>query len=178
MTLPALKKVKSSWFIVHRKTTDYELRTQNCKSKGFTLIELLIVIAIMGILAAAVLIAVNPAKRTNQAKDATVKSDIGQIGTGLQAYYVSTGSYPSDGEGLAKLTGSGDLKTVPTPPQGGQQYKYLTSPGGCLGTVATPCTEVAVSNPLLDPAAPGNVWCFRTFTTKYAEVPAAACTAP
>jgi len=34
---------------------------------GFTLIELLIVIAILGILAAAVLVAINPAKRTRQA---------------------------------------------------------------------------------------------------------------
>ena len=44
---------------------------------GFTLIELLIVIAILGILAAAVLVAANPGKRTKQARDAARKNDIG-----------------------------------------------------------------------------------------------------
>ena len=63
---------------------------------GFTLIELLIVIAIMGILAAAVLIAINPVKRQAEAKDANVKSDIASIGSGLQAYYTQLGYYPSD----------------------------------------------------------------------------------
>ena len=47
--------------------------------RGFTLIELLIVIAILGILAAAVLVAVNPKKRQDQAKDANIKADVGSI---------------------------------------------------------------------------------------------------
>ena len=38
--------------------------------KGFTLIELPIVIAILGILAAAVLVAIDPGKRTRQAQEA------------------------------------------------------------------------------------------------------------
>ena len=54
---------------------------------GFTLIELLIVIAILGILAAAVLVAINPQKRTRQARDAGRKNDIGSLATELQAYY-------------------------------------------------------------------------------------------
>lgn len=48
-------------------------------SKGFTLIELLIVIAIIGILAAGITIAINPAQKINAAKNARVKSDLAQI---------------------------------------------------------------------------------------------------
>lgn len=48
--MPAPKKVNSSWFMVHRKTTNYELPTMNYKVKrGFTLIELLVVIAIFAL---------------------------------------------------------------------------------------------------------------------------------
>lgn len=47
------------------------------KSKAFTLIELLIVIAIIGILAAMILVALNTAR--TRAKDARIKSDIHQL---------------------------------------------------------------------------------------------------
>lgn len=146
--------------------------------RGFTLIELLIVIAILGILAAAVLVAVNPAKRQNQAKDANTKADIGSIATALQAYYTSnSGTYPSAAQGLAQLATSQDLKAVPTTPQGGA-YTYAVTPGACAGTALSPCTDAAVSNALLDPAVAGNVWCFRSSTGKASETTVAACTAP
>src|SRR3989338_5981411 len=79
--------------------------------RGFTLIELLIVIAILGILAAAVLVAVNPKKRQDQAKDANIKADVGSIATGLQAYFTSPGqgSYPLT---LLKLEENKDLVKV------------------------------------------------------------------
>ena len=45
-------KVLSTEIVDHRnKTMNYELITQNCKTKGFTLIELLIVISIFGLTA-------------------------------------------------------------------------------------------------------------------------------
>ncbi|MEX2028328.1 MAG: prepilin-type N-terminal cleavage/methylation domain-containing protein [Candidatus Curtissbacteria bacterium] len=146
--------------------------------RGFTLIELLIVIAILGILAAAVLVAVNPAKRQNQAKDSNTKADIGSIATALQAYYTSSGgTYPSAAEGLNQLVTNQDLKNLPTTPQGGA-YTYTVTPGGCAGTPVSACTDVAVSNALLDPAIAGNVWCFRSLTGRAAETTVAACTAP
>src|SRR3989344_605764 len=95
--------------------------------KGFTLIELLIVIAILGILAAAVLVAINPAKRTKQARDAGRKNDIGSLATELQAYYTTPGQgfYPT---ALNVLTASGGLKQVPTDSTYGS-YGYSINTG-------------------------------------------------
>ena len=141
--------------------------------KGFTLIELLIVIAILGILAAAVLVAVNPAKRQNQAKDANIKADIGSIATALQAYYTSPGqgTYPLT---LGTLVTNQDLTTLPTPPAGGS-YEYAVIPSTCDGTSANPCTAATISEPLYDPVTAGNLWCFRSATGKASELTSVAC---
>ena len=63
---------------------------------GFTLIELLVVIAILAILAAAVMIAINPNKRMQEARDATRLADTSQIGNSISEYYVTHGTYPPD----------------------------------------------------------------------------------
>ncbi|KPJ85207.1 hypothetical protein AMJ57_03940 [Parcubacteria bacterium SG8_24] len=47
--------------------------------KGFTLIELLIVIGILGFLAAAILVAVDPVKRIQDARDARRSSEVASI---------------------------------------------------------------------------------------------------
>lgn len=146
------------------------------KFRGFTLIELLIVIAILGILAAAVLVAVNPAKRQNQAKDSQTKSDIGQIATALQAYFTTpgSGSYPSAAEGLQLLVTNKDLVKLPTPPAGGT-YEYNVDPGTCANTAVSPCTAAWVSEPLLDPATAGNVWCWESAEGTAEEETTIAC---
>lgn len=83
-------------------------------SKGFTLIELLLVIAIMGILAAAIMTAIDPIKKINSAKDSTLKSDLGQIANAIAAYYTGNNAvtYPLM---LATLiaTGVDELKSLP-----------------------------------------------------------------
>lgn len=147
-------------------------------SKGFTLIELLIVIAILGILAAGVLVAINPVKRINQAKDSTIKSDIGQISGAMQTYFTTKGttgvaSYPTT---VADLVAAGELKTEPKV-NGVTSYTVAAIPALCE-TDGTPsfCTEVAVSFALNDPAVAGNVWCWRSSTGVVAETTAAACT--
>lgn len=143
------------------------LTTKVYGGRGFTLIELLIVIAILGILAAAVLVATNPAKRQRQARDSARKSDIGQIATALQAYFTTPGqgTYPP---GLTTLTSSGDLKQIPTDPTGGV-YAY---------TLNANSSESGVYIGLEDPTgASGSVWCWQSTTGKAQERTAvSACT--
>lgn len=145
--------------------------------RGFTLIELLIVIAIIGILAAAVLIAINPAKRQNQAKDAVIKSDVGSITTALQAYYTSPGAgqYPTEGQGLDELRVNQDLKSIPEPPTPLVQYEY-TATAGCDNIPGgTPCVEAVVYAALFDKATGTTpTWCWQSTTAKAIVVADAA----
>lgn len=64
--------------------------------KGFTLIELLIVIGIIGILAAIVLVAVDPAKRLKQARNARRYAEVNSILNAILNYTVDNrGTLPS-----------------------------------------------------------------------------------
>ncbi len=71
------------------------LNIKKASFKGFTLIELLIVIAILGILAAVVLVAINPAEQLARARDAGRQSGISQLGHALQSYYTTQQSLPT-----------------------------------------------------------------------------------
>lgn len=69
----------------------------NIKNKfnlGFTLVELLIVIALLGVLAAAVLAAINPLEQANRARDAKYKSDASQLLAAIDRYFVSKDEFP------------------------------------------------------------------------------------
>src|SRR3990172_13372408 len=65
--------------------------------KGFTLIELLIVMAILAILAVVVFVALNPAKRLQDTRDAKRVSDINSILTAVHASTIdNSGTLPVD----------------------------------------------------------------------------------
>jgi len=64
------------------------------KNKGFTLIELLVVITLIGILAIAVLSAINPIEQVNKARDAGRRGDSAQLLKAIERYYASVEEYP------------------------------------------------------------------------------------
>jgi len=61
---------------------------------GFTMIELLIVIAVLGILAVAVLAAINPIEQINRGRDTGRRSDAEQLLSAIDRFYASQGYYP------------------------------------------------------------------------------------
>jgi len=74
-----------------------ELKIEDCKLKiksGFTMIELLIVIAVLGILAVAVLSAINPIEQINRSRDTGSRSDAEQLISAVDRFYAANGYYP------------------------------------------------------------------------------------
>ncbi len=84
--------------------------------KGFTLIELLIVMAILGVLAVVVLVAINPVQQLARTRDAGRKSGISQIGRAMEAYFTSHGgSYIAESATwIDTLVASGEISTAPS----------------------------------------------------------------
>lgn len=89
--------------------------------KGFTLIELLIVIAIIGVLSGAVIIALNPLENIRKSQDATLISKAQDIVRACDSYNASEGAPALGGAAttptLALLISNGYLKagtTLPT----------------------------------------------------------------
>lgn len=64
------------------------------RGKGFTLIELLIVVALIGILAVALLSAINPIEQAKKARDAGRKSDSAEVLNAVERYNATFGCYP------------------------------------------------------------------------------------
>jgi len=72
------------------------MSVNNIAKKGFTLIELLVVITIIAALAVVVFVALNPAKRLQDARDARRTTDVDSLLTAVHTYIVDNkGSYPT-----------------------------------------------------------------------------------
>lgn len=74
--------------------------------KGFTLMELIIVIAVIALLAAATFVAVDPAKRIGQARDAQRWQDVTAIADAIQLYMAdNSGTFPTSTDNVLVMFG-------------------------------------------------------------------------
>lgn len=90
---------------------------------GFTLIELLIVIAILGVLAVVVLLALNPVQQLARTRDSGRISGVTQLGHAAEAYATSNnGAYVAEAPGancapgnnwIQCLVNAGEIATIP-----------------------------------------------------------------
>ena len=121
--------------------------------RGFTLIELLIVMAILGVLAVVVLVAINPIQQLARTRDTGRKSGVTQLGHALDAYYTArNGAYVAEGTTwITALSTSGELSTIPSLIQYG-----ISGISGCSNAGANP----------------HNSWCYDLDTTGGTNGPA------
>ena len=92
--------------------------------KGFTLVELMIVIAILAILAAVVIFALNPAELFRRARDSQRMSDLRVLSSALSYYLADVTTPVLDGSGNTLCSNGSGTDTIfatsanTTPPTG------------------------------------------------------------
>lgn len=118
------------------------------KSKGFTLIELLIVIAIVAILSAVVLIAVNPGYQMAQSRNARRWAEVNALLSAFSQYQVDhEGAIPAACASTTPVAvtcatadlAPGYIAAIPTDPSAGCNYQVAV-------TTTTPPYRVTVSS--------------------------------
>ena len=109
--------------VIPTKARLAELRTKRAGIQSFTLVELLIVIAILAVLAAAVVLVLNPAELLAQARDAERASDIAAIDKAVKMFELDN-----------PITSQGDPNTLytslPDANSGCSSYALPTLPSG------------------------------------------------
>ncbi|HSX31002.1 MAG TPA: type II secretion system protein [Candidatus Saccharimonadales bacterium] len=95
------------------------------RSKGFTIVELLIVIVVIAILATLVIVTFTGIQQ--KARDSQRQTDINALDSHIEAYFASTGYYPSYADLSSGTWVSGNLK--------GLDPQALVDPKG--GSIAT-----------------------------------------
>ncbi len=97
--------------------------TKQMKNKGYSLIEILLVMAIIGILASTLVVAINPSRQLAKARDAQRETDIIAIISTVQQYSAeNSGSLPDT--------------------DGDQETSNFPTVETCIGTEA-PCFDLA-----------------------------------
>lgn len=94
--------------------------------RGMTLIEIMVVITILGLIAAAVGVAVIP--QLNAAKKDRAHLDIKSVQGAMKLYYAKKGRYPDTASGLQALVETQALEAIPKDPWG-NDYVYMNEGG-------------------------------------------------
>ncbi|MDP2815909.1 MAG: type II secretion system protein [Rectinemataceae bacterium] len=101
------------------------------RQKGFTLIEILLVIGIIAVLATVVIVALDPAKRFADARDARRLSDIQSILTAVSQYVIDNkGTLPAGASTFERQIGIGVACDIST--------------AICAATSGTDCLDLSV----------------------------------
>lgn len=93
-----------------RRRGGVKIDTMKQKQLGFTLLELLVVIAVIGVLAGTIMLALNNARI--RGRDAKRAGDIRQMITALEQYHIQNNNYPTGTASVAS-TGTGALFSDP-----------------------------------------------------------------
>lgn len=124
---------------------------------GFTMIELLVVIAVLGILAVAVLSAINPIEQINKGRDTGHQSDAEQLLSGVDRYFALHELYPwNDMEYNAGLDAD---ETIDEPLPNGDNCAVTTINGFdfCLVPDGVPLDTSAATLPAALTTCTGNL---------------------
>ncbi|KFE63283.1 type II secretion system major pseudopilin GspG [Hyalangium minutum] len=131
-------------------TTQQTKKQQRRRNRGMTLIEIMVVITILGLIAAAVGVAVIP--KLEEAKRDTARLDINSIHNALKLYYTKAGKYPDTATGLKALVDTQNLDKLPVDPWG-NEYVYMNEGGkpvivsyGADGTVGGEGSDQDISS--------------------------------
>ena len=106
-----------------QKTQKKQARRRN---RGMTLIEIMVVITILGLIAAAVGVAVIP--QLEQARRDRAALDIKNIQGAMKLYYTKKGKYPDTASGLNALVEAQALEQMPKDPWN-NDYVYINEGG-------------------------------------------------
>jgi general secretion pathway protein G len=101
-------------------------RKQRRRSRGMTLIEIMVVITILGLIAAAVGVAVIP--QLEAARRDRAALDIKNIQGAMKLYYAKKGKYPDTASGLQALVEAQALEQMPKDPWN-NDYVYINEGG-------------------------------------------------
>ncbi|OGY29378.1 MAG: hypothetical protein A3F35_01455 [Candidatus Woykebacteria bacterium RIFCSPHIGHO2_12_FULL_45_10] len=118
-------------------------------AKGFTLIEILVVIGILAILLTIVLVAINPAKNTQDARNIKRRSDVLNILNAVNQYYVAVGSFPTG-----------------TPADGDPAVDVKSAVGGTLTAFCSALVTTYIAELPFDPSTGSYTSC-TTYDTHY-----------
>lgn len=132
LIFPSISSLDIAYEFLHTQT----MKTHTHSNQGFTLIELLLVIAVISALAVTVFVALNPAQRLKDSRDARRQTDVETILSAIHTYIVDNkGALP------AGLTAGMVEKQLGTAVTG-----CISAAGGC--TVAATADCVSLATPL------------------------------